>query len=146
MAGMKFEYDENGATFAYFVLSFYAMIIIPLTYSFWPRREVKSKLRERERERESTSHICFNLICKLKQSPITRKSCPCSSRPWRRSSIWTRTRPASASCNSWRGSYSSPAGSSSSCSPTKWRRSRPSTRSTTRSPSSAWTARPATRR
>jgi translocation protein SEC63 len=38
MAGMKFEYDENGAKFVYFVLSFYAMIIIPMTYYFWPRR------------------------------------------------------------------------------------------------------------
>ncbi len=41
--GMKFEYDESGATFAYFVLSFYAMIIIPLTYYFWPKKEAKSK-------------------------------------------------------------------------------------------------------
>ena len=40
---MKFEYDENGAKFVYFVLSFYAMIIIPLTYYLWPKKEVKSK-------------------------------------------------------------------------------------------------------
>jgi preprotein translocase subunit Sec63 len=42
MGGMKFEYDENGATFAYFVLSFYAMVIIPCTYYFWPSKEAKS--------------------------------------------------------------------------------------------------------
>lgn len=41
MAGMKFEYDENGAKFVYFLLSFYAMIIIPLTYYFWPRKQIK---------------------------------------------------------------------------------------------------------
>ena len=44
MAGMKFEYDENGAKFVYFVLSFYAMIIIPMTYYFWPRKQVISKI------------------------------------------------------------------------------------------------------
>lgn len=38
---MKFEYDENGAKFVYFVLAFYAMIIIPCTYFFWPRRAPK---------------------------------------------------------------------------------------------------------
>ena len=43
MAGMKFEYDENGAKFVYFALSFYAMIIIPVTYYFWPKKDVKSK-------------------------------------------------------------------------------------------------------
>lgn len=42
MAGMKFEYDENGAKFVYFLLSFYAMVIIPCTYYFWPRKETKS--------------------------------------------------------------------------------------------------------
>ncbi len=42
MAGMKFEYDENGAKFVYFALSFYAMIIIPVTYYLWPKKEVKS--------------------------------------------------------------------------------------------------------
>jgi preprotein translocase subunit Sec63 len=43
MAGMKFEYDENGAKFVYFLISFYAMIIIPCTYYLWPRKEKKSK-------------------------------------------------------------------------------------------------------
>lgn len=38
---MKFEYDENGAKFVYFVLAFYAMIIIPCTYFFWPRKALK---------------------------------------------------------------------------------------------------------
>jgi hypothetical protein len=42
MAGMKFEYDESGAKFVYFIISFYAMIIIPATYYFWPRKEIKS--------------------------------------------------------------------------------------------------------
>lgn len=43
MAGMKFEYDESGYKFVYFLISFYAMIIIPATYYLWPRKETKSK-------------------------------------------------------------------------------------------------------
>ena len=42
MAGMKFEYDENGAKFVYFALSFYVMVIIPITYYLWPSKEAKS--------------------------------------------------------------------------------------------------------
>lgn len=38
---MKFEYDENGAKFVYFILSFYAMVIIPATFYLWPRKQVK---------------------------------------------------------------------------------------------------------
>lgn len=41
MAGMKFEYDENGGKFYYFVLSFYALVLIPCTYYLWPRKEKK---------------------------------------------------------------------------------------------------------
>ena len=42
MAGMKFEYDENGGKFYYFLLSFYALVVIPCTYYFWPKSEKKS--------------------------------------------------------------------------------------------------------
>lgn len=38
---MKFEYDENGHKFFLFMLAFYAMIIIPCTYFFWPRKAPK---------------------------------------------------------------------------------------------------------
>jgi translocation protein SEC63 len=38
---MKFEYDENGAKFVYFVLAFYAMVLIPITYFFWPKKTEK---------------------------------------------------------------------------------------------------------
>ena len=41
MAGTKFQYDESGTTFYYFLLTFFALVIIPVTYFFWPR--VKSK-------------------------------------------------------------------------------------------------------
>lgn len=37
MGGQKFQYDENGGTFLYFLLSFLALILIPGTYYWWPR-------------------------------------------------------------------------------------------------------------
>lgn len=36
MSKAKFTYDESGATFFYFVLSFLALILIPSTYYLWP--------------------------------------------------------------------------------------------------------------
>ncbi|XP_066591579.1 translocation protein SEC63 homolog [Prorops nasuta] len=37
MSGQKFEYDESGGTFFYFLLSFLALLLIPGTYYLWPR-------------------------------------------------------------------------------------------------------------
>jgi translocation protein SEC63 len=39
MAGMKFEYDENGGKFYYFLLSVYGLILLPATYWLWPKVE-----------------------------------------------------------------------------------------------------------
>ncbi|KAH8025553.1 hypothetical protein HPB51_009508 [Rhipicephalus microplus] len=39
MAGAKFQYDESGGTFFYFLLSFLAPVVIPCTYYFWPKDE-----------------------------------------------------------------------------------------------------------
>lgn len=39
MAGQKFQYDESGATFFYFILSFLALLLIPGTYYWWPRKQ-----------------------------------------------------------------------------------------------------------
>ena len=36
MAGMNFQYDETGSTFYYFLVSFYALALIPFT--FWVLR------------------------------------------------------------------------------------------------------------
>lgn len=38
MAGQKFQYDESGSTFFYFILSFLALILIPATFYFWPKK------------------------------------------------------------------------------------------------------------
>lgn len=39
MAGQKFQYDESGGTFFYFLLSFLALILIPTTLYYWPRKK-----------------------------------------------------------------------------------------------------------
>lgn len=38
MGGQKFEYDESGSTFFYFVLSFLALILVPATFYYWPKK------------------------------------------------------------------------------------------------------------
>ena len=43
MAGMQFEYDEEGGTFFYFLLSFWALGLFPATYFCWPRAKVSGK-------------------------------------------------------------------------------------------------------
>ena len=39
MAGAKLEYDDNGSTFFYFLVSFYGIILLPVTYFLVPRRK-----------------------------------------------------------------------------------------------------------
>ena len=48
MAGMQFEYDEKGGTFYYFLLSFIALILIPATIYFRPRKKEKGKIQNRK--------------------------------------------------------------------------------------------------
>lgn len=40
MAGQKFQYDESGGTFYYFILSFLALLLIPSTFYFWPKKKI----------------------------------------------------------------------------------------------------------
>lgn len=44
MGGQKFQYDESGGTFFYFLLSFLALLLIPGTYYWWPRKEKEGKV------------------------------------------------------------------------------------------------------
>ena len=39
MARAKLEYDDSGTTFYYFLLSFYALILLPITYFLYPRKK-----------------------------------------------------------------------------------------------------------
>lgn len=43
MAGQKFQYDESGGTFYYFILSFLALLLIPSTFYFWPKKKILGK-------------------------------------------------------------------------------------------------------
>ncbi len=44
MAGQKFQYDESGGTFFYFVLSFLALILIPTTIYYWPKKKKEGEV------------------------------------------------------------------------------------------------------
>ncbi|XP_044728876.1 translocation protein SEC63 homolog isoform X2 [Chrysoperla carnea] len=48
MGGQKFQYDESGGTFFYFLLSFLALILIPATYFYWPRKRQEDPEKERK--------------------------------------------------------------------------------------------------
>ncbi|XP_055603327.1 translocation protein SEC63 homolog [Uranotaenia lowii] len=48
MGGQKFQYDESGGTFFYFILSFLALILIPATFYFWPRKKKEDPDRYKE--------------------------------------------------------------------------------------------------
>lgn len=50
MGGQKFQYDESGGTFFYFILSFLALILIPATFYLWPKKKKLGKLL----------YVCFN--------------------------------------------------------------------------------------
>lgn len=38
---MKFQFDDDGGRFLYFVISVYAIILIPITFIIFPRRKSK---------------------------------------------------------------------------------------------------------
>jgi len=59
MAGAKFQYDESGGTFFYFLLSFLALVVIPCTYYFWPKDE-------KEQQKERNRNICNCEPCHIK--------------------------------------------------------------------------------
>ncbi|RUS73201.1 hypothetical protein EGW08_019047 [Elysia chlorotica] len=65
MAGMQFEYDEEGGTFFYFLLSFWALIIIPSTYFFWPSKE--------EAGTEDKKRQCQCPVCLKKRDAIAKE-------------------------------------------------------------------------
>jgi hypothetical protein len=63
MAGMKFEYDENGGKFYYFLLSFCAMILVPATYYWWPEKKEKSKLTTTTRPKYYANILICLSVC-----------------------------------------------------------------------------------
>ncbi|KAK0178620.1 hypothetical protein PV327_007496 [Microctonus hyperodae] len=59
MSGQKFQYDESGGTFFYFLLSFLALVLVPGTYYLWPRSP--------KQDPESSSKECRCSGCKKKK-------------------------------------------------------------------------------
>ncbi|XP_064081313.1 translocation protein SEC63 homolog isoform X1 [Macrobrachium nipponense] len=61
MGGQKFQYDESGSTFFYFLTSFLALVLIPCTYYFWP-----AAVNEEEQEKEQCE-VVLRKYAKLKK-------------------------------------------------------------------------------
>lgn len=61
MAGQKFQYDESGATFFYFLLSFLALLLIPGTYYWWPRKQKEGNGDQWLSPRQSM-HVVYFLL------------------------------------------------------------------------------------
>ncbi|GAV08619.1 hypothetical protein RvY_18284 [Ramazzottius varieornatus] len=59
---MKFQYDEQGDSFVYFVLAFLVLLLVPSSYFFWPRVEVD------ESENKGSKCQCDN--CEHKRSKL----------------------------------------------------------------------------
>uniref|UniRef100_V5HAM7 Putative molecular chaperone sec63 endoplasmic reticulum translocon component n=2 Tax=Ixodes ricinus TaxID=34613 RepID=V5HAM7_IXORI len=70
MAGAKFQYDESGGTFFYFLLSFLALVVIPCTYYFWPKEE---RPADDKKGRRCRCIHCIDKSCRLRVNE-----------PWRR--------------------------------------------------------------
>lgn len=63
--GMQFEYDDKGTTFYYFILSFVAMFLIPITYYFFPE--------EKKSEKDETKKPCYCPPCMAKHDLLTKR-------------------------------------------------------------------------
>ncbi|KAL5010504.1 hypothetical protein ScPMuIL_012809 [Solemya velum] len=69
MAGMRLEYDEEGGTFFYFLLSFWGLVLIPATYYLWPRKKPYD-------ETDKKKKICNCEMCQIKRQRLK------SGEPW----------------------------------------------------------------
>lgn len=65
--GMQFEYDEKGTTFYYFVLSFFAIFLIPITYYLFPDE------KKPEINKDVKRKPCYCPPCMAKLDFITKK-------------------------------------------------------------------------
>jgi len=63
MGGQKFQYDESGGTFVYFLLSFLALVLVPSTYY-----SISKKKKE-----EKNENVCTCENCLIKKVRLDRK-------------------------------------------------------------------------
>ncbi|GFT64454.1 translocation protein SEC63 homolog [Nephila pilipes] len=71
MSGTRFQYDESGSTFFYFLLSFEALVVVPCTYYFYPRAAGRN-----EKKIDKTKCNCDH--CRIKACRLRLKE------PWRK--------------------------------------------------------------
>ncbi|ENN75196.1 hypothetical protein HUJ04_002272 [Dendroctonus ponderosae] len=67
--GQKFQYDESGGTFFYFLLSFWALILGPVTLFYWPRKQKRNPDEEKK--------LCHCQPCLQKREHLK------NAEPWR---------------------------------------------------------------
>lgn len=63
---MQFEYDDKGTTFYYFLLSFFAMVLLPATYFIWPDKSSQNKTKKSDKP-------CYCPPCMDKWEALKRK-------------------------------------------------------------------------
>jgi len=82
MAGSKFQYDESGGTFFYFLLSFLALVVIPSTYYFWPKDQEDSEGKSKE-DKEVDSRTGRRKKCQCDQC-IYKTNLLNTKTPWKK--------------------------------------------------------------
>jgi len=66
MAGAQFEYDEKGTTFYYFLISFYGIVLVPVTYYVW-------KVTKLPDDQKRAAKICRCPPCVEKRAILRKK-------------------------------------------------------------------------
>lgn len=72
MSGTRFQYDESGSTFFYFLLSFEALVVVPCTYYFYPRTAGRNE-ENRYKTKCNCDH-CRIKACRLRLKEPLRKA------------------------------------------------------------------------
>ncbi|XP_071800761.1 translocation protein SEC63 homolog [Asterias amurensis] len=67
----QFEYDESGGTSLYFLVSFYALFLFPLTYYLWPSKQKKDD--PEKLKKQCQCHPCLVKKAKLQAKKPTQK-------------------------------------------------------------------------
>ncbi|KAL7639786.1 UNVERIFIED_CONTAM: hypothetical protein RMT77_009196 [Armadillidium vulgare] len=65
MAGQKFQYDESGSTFLYFLISFLGLVLVPCTFIFWPAETTPQD----ETKKKQICHCegCIKKVARMKK-------------------------------------------------------------------------------
>lgn len=71
MTGQKFEYDESGSTFFYFLTCFLGLILVPCTFYFWPAGESEGKTEWGKADKDRKMSVIWVVeVCEGKISRV----------------------------------------------------------------------------